>query len=169
LSSSDGNNSDSSESSDSGPGVQGFSKEDRCPTVSPFTAIPSVKLTVQNTTDLMGYVQNYVSPQLIQLTVGQTNLYAQQMAQIRRPATKHARSQQWKPVTAIETKKVLGLDFSNWHNSKTTIGMVLVNKGRVINTYIFTDFAEQVSNHPAILTLNDNSSIGASTDRLYKV
>jgi hypothetical protein len=61
---------------------------------------------------MMGYVDNYVTPELIQIVVNQTILYAQQqIATVPRPITKYARSEQWKPVTIYEMKKCLGLMF----------------------------------------------------------
>jgi hypothetical protein len=60
----------------------------------------------------MEYVDNYITPELIQIVVNQTNLYAQQqIATMPRPVTKHARSEQWKPVRTYEMKKCLGLMF----------------------------------------------------------
>ena len=44
--------------------------------------------------------------------VDQTNLYAQQqISKMPLPVTKHARSEEWKPVTVIEMKKFLGFIF----------------------------------------------------------
>jgi hypothetical protein len=57
------------------------------------------------------YVDNYITPELIQIVVNQTNLYAQQITTMPRPVTKHARGEQWKPVTIYEMKKCLGLLF----------------------------------------------------------
>jgi hypothetical protein len=60
----------------------------------------------------MEYVDNYITPELIQNFVNQTNLYAQQeIATMPRPVTKHAHSEQWKPVTIYEMKKFIGLMF----------------------------------------------------------
>jgi hypothetical protein len=66
LSSSDESASDS-DSSDSGLSVQGFSKKDRCPNTPLFTGIPSVQFMVQNTADLTEYLEQYITPELIQL------------------------------------------------------------------------------------------------------
>jgi hypothetical protein len=61
---------------------------------------------------MMGYIDNYITPELIQIVVKQTNLYAQkQIATMPRPVTKHAHSEQWKPVIIYEMKKFLGLMF----------------------------------------------------------
>ena len=61
--------------------------------------------------DVMNYFDHYISPELTEIVVDQTNLYAQQIAKMHRPVTKHARSEEWKPVTVIEMKKFLGLIF----------------------------------------------------------
>jgi hypothetical protein len=60
----------------------------------------------------MEYDDNYITPELIQIVVNQTNLYAQQqIATMPRPITKYACSEQWKPVTIYEMQKFLGLLF----------------------------------------------------------
>jgi hypothetical protein len=61
---------------------------------------------------MMEYVDNYMTPGLIQIVVNQTNLYAQQqIVTVPRPVTKYARSEEWKPVTIHEMKKFLDLMF----------------------------------------------------------
>ena len=60
----------------------------------------------------MSYFDHYVPPELIEIVVDQTNLYAQQqIAKMPRLITKHKRSEEWKPVTVIEIKKFLCLIF----------------------------------------------------------
>jgi hypothetical protein len=99
--------------SDSGldPSVDRFYEKDRQPSIPLFTGNPAVQFTVQNGTDMMEYVDNYIITELIQMVVNQTNLYAQQIATMLRPVTKHARSEQWEPVKIYEMKKCLGLMF----------------------------------------------------------
>jgi hypothetical protein len=97
--------------SDPGPSVDEFCKKDHQPSIPLFTGNPAVQFAVQNGTDMMEYVDNYITPELIQIVVNQTNLYAQQIATMPRPVTKHARSEQWKPLTIYEMKKCLGLLF----------------------------------------------------------
>jgi hypothetical protein len=91
-----------------GPSVDGFCKKDRQPSIPLFTGNPAVQFAVQNGTDMMEYVDNYITLELIQIVVNHTNLYAQQqIVTMPRPVTKHARSEQWKPVTIYEMKKCL--------------------------------------------------------------
>jgi hypothetical protein len=61
--------------SDSGPGpsVDRFCKKDRQPSIPLFTGNPAVQFAVQNGTDMMEYVDNYITPELIQIVVNQTN------------------------------------------------------------------------------------------------
>ena len=60
----------------------------------------------------MSYFDHYVPPEFTEIAVDQTNLYAQQqIAKMPRPVTKHASSEEWKPVTVIEMKKFLRLIF----------------------------------------------------------
>jgi hypothetical protein len=104
---------DENDISDSGPGpsVDRFYEKDRQPSIPLFTENPAVQFAVQNGTDMMEYVDNYITPELTQIVVNQTNLYAQQIATMPRPITKHAHSEQWKPVTIYEMKKCLDLMF----------------------------------------------------------
>jgi len=54
----------------------------------------------------MSYCDHYIPPELIEIVVDRTNLYAQQqIAKMPRPVTKHACGEEWKPVTVIEIKK----------------------------------------------------------------
>jgi hypothetical protein len=71
---------DENDISDSGPGpsVDGFCKKDRQPSIPLITGSPAVQFAVQNGTDMMECVDNYFTPELIQIVVNQTNLYTQQ-------------------------------------------------------------------------------------------
>ena len=91
--------------------ITGFSKNDRQPRIPPFIGNPGVQFAVENEADVMSYFDHYITPELIEIVVDQTNLYVQQIAKMPRPVTKHARSEEWKPVTVIEMKKFLGLIF----------------------------------------------------------
>jgi hypothetical protein len=89
-----------------------FCKKDRQPSIPLFTGNPAVQFAVQNRTAMMVYVDNCISPELFQIVVHQTNLYAQQqIVTVPRPVTKHARSEQWKTVILYEMKKFLGMMF----------------------------------------------------------
>ena len=71
---------------------------------------PGLKFAVENQADVMSYFDHYVPPELTEIVVDQTNLYAQQqIAKQSLPITKYARSEERKPVTVIEMKKFLGL------------------------------------------------------------
>ena len=72
-----------------------------------------MQFAVENEADVMSYFDHFIPPELIEIVGDQTNLYAQQIAKISRPITKHAHSEEWKPVTVIEMKKSLGLIFVN--------------------------------------------------------
>ena len=62
----------------------------------------------------MSYFDHYIPPELIEIVVDQTNLYAQQqIAKMLRPIPKHARSEEWKSVTVIEMKKYLHFNGNN--------------------------------------------------------
>ena len=94
------------------PQLQGFLKVIHQPRIPTFIGNPGVQFAVENQEDVMSYFDHYVPPELIEIAVDQTNLYAQQqIAKMLRPITKHAHSEEWKPVTVIEIKKFLGLIF----------------------------------------------------------
>jgi len=90
----------------------GFSKNDHQPRIPPFIGNPGVQFAVESEADVIRYFDHYIPPELIEIVVDQTILYAQQrIAKMPRPVTKHAHSEEWKPVTVIEMKKFLGLIF----------------------------------------------------------
>ena len=66
-----------------------------------------MQFEVENQAGVMSY---FDLPELTEITVDQTNLYAQQqIVKMSHPITKHARSEECKPVTVIEMKKFVGL------------------------------------------------------------
>ena len=58
---------DENDISDSGPGpsVHRFCEKDRQPSIPLFIGNPAVQFAVQNGTDMMGYVDNYITQELI--------------------------------------------------------------------------------------------------------
>jgi len=67
-----------------------------------------VQFAVENEADVMSYFDHYIPPELTEIVVDKTNLYAQQqIAKMPRPVTKHAPSEEWKPITVIEMKNSL--------------------------------------------------------------
>jgi len=88
----------------------------------------------------MSYFELYNPPELTEIEVDQTNLYAQQqIAKMPRPVTKHERSEEWKPVTVTEMKKIPWFDFCNWYSPKTKIRILLVNERNFSDPYISTN------------------------------
>ena len=86
-----------------GPSIGGFCTKVCQPSVLVLTGNRGVQFAVQNGTVVMEYVDNYISPELIETVVNQTNLYAQQQtATMPLPITRHSCSEQWKPVTICE-------------------------------------------------------------------
>jgi len=118
----------------------GFSKNDRQPKIPPFIGNTGVQFAVENEADVMSYFDHYIPPELTEIVVDQTNLYAQQqIVKMHRPVTKHARSEEWKPVTVIEMKKNPWFDFCNWYRPKTKIRIVLVNERKFSDSSISTN------------------------------
>jgi len=90
----------------------GFSKNVRQPRIPPFIGNPGMQFAVDNEADVLSYFDHYIPPELVEIVVEHTNLYAQQqIAKMPRPVTKYARSEEWKPGKVIEMKKFLGLIF----------------------------------------------------------
>jgi len=54
-----------------------FSENDRQPRIPPFIGNPGVQFAVENQADVMSSFGRYVPPELIEIEVDQTNLYAQ--------------------------------------------------------------------------------------------
>ena len=115
----------------------GFSKNDRQPRIPTFTGNPGVQFAVENEADMMSYFHHYIPPELIEIVVDQTNLYAQQqIVKMLRPVTKHARGEEWKPVTVIEMKKFLGLIFLTGIAQKPKLELYWSTRG-IFQTPIF--------------------------------
>ena len=99
-----------------------------------------MQFAVENEADVMSYFDHYIPPELIEIVVDQTDLYAQQqIAKMPHPVTKHACSEEWKPVTVIEIKKIPWFDFYNWYSPKTKIRIVLINERNFSDSNIFTN------------------------------
>ena len=65
-----------------------------------------MKFAVENEADMMRYFDYFIPPELIEIVVDQTNLYAkQQIAKMPRPVTKQARNEEWKPAPLTKIKK----------------------------------------------------------------
>jgi len=90
--------------------------------------------------DVMSYFDHYIPPELTEIVVDQTNLYAQQQIEkMPRPITKQTHSEEWKPVTVNEMKKIPWFDFCNWYSPKTRIRIVLVNERNFADSNISTN------------------------------
>ena len=90
----------------------GFSKNVHQKRIPHFIGNPGMQFAVQNEADVMSYFDHYIPPELNEIAVDETNLYAQQqIMKMPRPVTKHAHSEEWEQVTVIEMKKFLGLIF----------------------------------------------------------
>ena len=148
----------------------GFSKNDHEPRIPPFIGNPGVKFAVENEADVMSYFDHYIPPELIEIVVDQTNLYAQQQIEkMPRPVTKYARSEEWKPVTVIEMKKFLGLIFLTGIVPKPKLELYWSTR-EIFRTPIFskTMSRNRFQLIQRYLHFNDNNAAGTNEDRLYK-
>jgi len=57
-----------------------FSKNDHQLRIPPFIGNLGVQFAVENEADMMSYFDHYIPPELIEIVVDKTNLYAQQIA-----------------------------------------------------------------------------------------
>jgi hypothetical protein len=123
-----------------------------------FTGNPGVQFAVQNSTDVMEYVGNSISAELIETVVDQTNLYAQQIATMPRP------------VTVCEMKKFLGLMFLTGVIRKPKLEWYWSSRGILLTPI----FSQTISRNIFQIIhryqhFNDNAAVETSKDRLYKI
>jgi hypothetical protein len=147
-----------------GPIVDGFCTKDRQPSILVFTGNPGVQFAVQNGTDVTEYVDNYISPELIETVVDKTNLYAQQqITTMPQPFTKHSPSEQWKPVKICEIKKFLGLMFLTGIIQKPKLEWYQSTRG-ILLTPIFSQTMSrnrfQIAHQ--YLHFSDNTAVGTN-------
>ena len=141
-----------------------FSKNDHQPRIPPFTGNLGVQFAVENEADVMSYFDHYIPPEPIEIVVDQTNLYTQQqIAKMPRPVTKHARSEEWKPVTVIEMKKFRGLNFVTGIVRKQKLKLYWSMRG-IFQTPIFS---QKMSRNrfqliQRYLHFNDNNAAGTN-------
>jgi len=149
----------------------GFSKNDRQPRIPLFIGNLGVQFAVENEADVMSYFDHYIPPELTEIAVGQTNLYAQQqIPKMPRPITKHACSEEWKPVTVIEMKKFLGLIFVTGIVRKPKLELCWSMRG-IFRTPIFpqTMSRNRFQLIQRYLHFSDNNAAGTNEDCLYKI
>ena len=149
----------------------GFSNNDRQPRIPPFIGNPGVQFSVEDEVDVMSYFDHYITPELIEIVVEQTNLYAQQqIAKMPRPVTKHPRSEEWKPVTVIEMRKFLGLIFLTGIVRKPKLELYWSTRG-IFRTPVFsqTMSRNRFQLIQRYLHFSDNNAAGTNEDRLYKI
>jgi len=116
----------------------------------------------------MSYFDHYIPPEIIEIVVDQTNLYAQQqIAKMPRPVTKHERSEEWKPVKVIEMKKSLGLIFVTGIVRKPKLELYWSTRG-IFQTPTFpqTMSRNRFRLIQRYLHFNDNNAAGTNEDRL---
>jgi len=146
----------------------GFSKNDHQPRIPPFIGNLGVQFAVENEADVMSYFDHYIPPELIEIVVDQTNLYAQQIRKMPCPVTKHARSEEWKPVTVIKMKKFLGLIFVTGIVRKPKLELYWSTR----EIFWAPVFSKTMSRNrfqliQRYLHFNDNNAAGTNEDLLY--
>jgi len=149
----------------------GFSKNDGQPRIPPFIGNPGEQFAGENEADVMSYFDHYIPPKLIEIAIDQTNLYAQQqIVKMSHPITKHACSEEWKPVTVIEMKKFLGLIFVTGIVRKPKFELCWSMIG-IFQTPIFpqTMSRNRFQLIQRYLHFSDNNAAGTNEDHLYKI
>jgi len=175
FSSSEESESESAKESDKESNISiptaGFSKNDRQPRIPHFICNLGVQFAVENEADVMSYFDHYIPPELIEIVVDWTNLYAQQQIEkMPHPVTKYARSGEWKPVTVIEMKKFLGLIFLTGIVPKPRLELYWSTR-EIFRTPLFS---KTVSRNRFQLIqryfhFNNNNAAGTNEDNLYKI
>ena len=130
-----------------------------------------MQFAVENQADVMSYFDHYVPPELIEIVVDWTNLYAQQrIAKMPRPVTNHERSEEWKPVTVIEMKIFLGFIFVTGIVRKPKLELYWSTRG-IFQTQIFSETMSRNRFQliQRYLHFNDNNAAGSNEDRLYRI
>jgi len=129
-----------------------------------------VQFVVENEADVMSYFDHYIPPELSEIVVDQTNLLAQQIAKMPRTFTKHARSEEWKPVTVTEMKKFLGLIFVTGIVRKPKLELYWSTRG-IFQTPVFPQTVSRNRFHliQRYLHFYDNNAAGTNEDCLYKI
>jgi len=86
------------------------------------------------------------------------------------PVTKHAHSEEWKPVTVIKMKKFLGLIFVSGIVRKPKLELYWSTRG-ICQTLIFsqTMSRNRFQLIQRYLHFNDNNAAGTNEGRLYKI
>jgi len=130
-----------------------------------------MQFAVENEADVMSYFDHYITPELIETVVDQTNLYAQQQfVKMPRPITKHALSEEWKPVTVIKMKKFLGFIFVTGIVRKPKLEFYWSTRG-IFQTPVFPQTMSR--NRFQLIQryhhFNDHNAAGTNEDHLYKI
>jgi len=119
----------------------------------------------------MSYFYHYIPPGLIERVVDQTDLYAQQqIAKMPHPITKHARSEEWKPVTIIKMKKFLCLIFVTGIVRKPKLELYWSTR-EIFQTPVFPQTMSRNRSQliQRYLHFNGNNAAGTNEDCLYKI
>jgi len=128
-----------------------------------------MQFAVENEADVMSYFDHYISPELTETVVDQTNLCAQQIAKMPRPVTKHVCSEERKPITVMEMKKFLGLIFVTGIVQKPKLELYWSMR-RIFHTPVFqqTISRNRFQLIQRYLHFNDNNAAGTNKDLLYR-
>lgn len=141
------------------------------PPILPFTAKEGLNIEVQDSDNVMSFVNLFFTDEFFQHIVDQTNLYATQaISAAPRPFTKFSLYQNWVPVTVAEIKKFLGLTFITGIIKKPTLKMYWADDP-VFGTPIFS---KTMPRHRfeailAFLHFNDSSLQKDDSSALYKI
>ncbi|KAL7404530.1 hypothetical protein ABVT39_016045 [Epinephelus coioides] len=139
----------------------------------PFNANPgpASKAAALESENPVDFVELFLSDELIQNIVIQTNLYAQQYIEAEQHVSPQARSHAWKPVTVSEMKRFLGLFFLTGIIRKPELEMYWSTDEMLATPY----FNKVMSRNRfqmilRFLHFTDNEARPANnTDNLYKV
>lgn len=92
----------------------------RQPQVPPFTGQPGIQVPVDGNSPL-DYYRLFLTVDLLDLFVRETNLYAHQVLAASQPTRQHSRLNKWTDTDRVEMEKFLGLVFLMGLVSKPSI------------------------------------------------
>ena len=117
-----------------------------------------MQFTVENEAEVMSYFDHYIPPELFEIVVDQTNLYAQQQI-----------AKMPRPVTVIEMKKFLGLICVTGIVQKPKLELYWSMRG-IFQTPVFpqTMSRNRFQLIQRYLHFSDNNAAGTNKDRLYR-
>ena len=147
-----------------------WSRTDRQPNVDPFTGQPGMNVQMDANAEPIDYLRLFITDELIDILVNETNLYAGQYIRNRRIAEK-SRVKKWRDVTTEEMWKYLALLFLTVVVKKPTLNMYWTSDPMLATTFFGSVMSrDRFLNIARFFHCNNNDARpNPCDDRIYKV